>query len=257
MKSAPQIVILAGNDDSVNLLYHELARQYSSIQVIIEESISRKKFLTYRIKKLGYVEVLGQILFQLLLVPYLKFRSKSRRQAILDKADLKDAPIPPENIHQVSSVNAKATYEILEAIQPDVIVVNATRIISRKVLQAFSVPFINIHAGITPQYRGVHGGYWALVEADLENCGVTVHLVDPGVDTGAVLYQEKIFPTSMDNYATYPILQQMTGLKLLKKALEDHTHSRLVIHKREGESRQWFHPTFWGYLWTWLKEGVK
>jgi methionyl-tRNA formyltransferase len=36
--------------------------------------------------------------------------------------------------------------------------------------------FVNIHVGITPKYRGVHGTYWALVNNDVENSGVTVHL---------------------------------------------------------------------------------
>ena len=41
-----------------------------------------------------------------------------------------------------------------------------------------------MHAGITPQYRGVHGGYWAVVNNDPEHCGVTIHFVDKGIDTG-------------------------------------------------------------------------
>jgi folate-dependent phosphoribosylglycinamide formyltransferase PurN len=66
----------------------------------------------------------------------------------------------------------------LKAINPDLVIVNGTRIISKKVLSSINSKFVNIHVGITPKYRGVHGTYWALVNNDVENSGVTVHFVD-------------------------------------------------------------------------------
>ena len=60
--------------------------------------------------------------------------------------------------------------------------VNGTRIISSRVLDSIGCPIINTHAGITPRYRGVHGGYWALAEGHPEEVGTTVHLVDKGIE---------------------------------------------------------------------------
>ena len=51
-------------------------------------------------------------------------------------------------------------------------------------LEAVPAVFLNTLAGITPSYRGVHGAYWALVQRQPDACGVTVHLVDAGIDTG-------------------------------------------------------------------------
>src|SRR5438093_9923670 len=53
------------------------------------------------------------------------------------------------------------------------VVVNGTRIISEAVLTASDAVFINMHAGITPKYRGVHGGYWALYNGDGEAASST------------------------------------------------------------------------------------
>jgi folate-dependent phosphoribosylglycinamide formyltransferase PurN len=55
--------------------------------------------------------------------------------------------------------------------------------------------FVNIHVGITPKYRGVHGTYWALVNNDVENSGVTVHFVDEGIDTGNIINQAIVVPS--------------------------------------------------------------
>ena len=100
-------------------------------------------------------------------------------------AGLDTTPYP--GAHHVESVNDPETIRLLRTMQPTVIVVNGTRIISSEVLDAVDCPFINTHAGITPRFRGVHGGYWALVEGRPEMVGTTVHLVDEGIDTGGVL----------------------------------------------------------------------
>ena len=78
-----------------------------------------------------------------------------------------------------------------------------------------AVRSINMHAGITPRYRGVHGGYWALAEQHPEWVGTTVHLVDPGIDTGGILAQATFEVTGEDTIATYPDLHLVHGLPLL------------------------------------------
>ena len=50
--------------------------------------------------------------------------------------------------------------------------INGTRIISKATLGCVPAVFINTHVGITPTYRGVHGGYWSLVEGERARCGV-------------------------------------------------------------------------------------
>jgi methionyl-tRNA formyltransferase len=105
-----------------------------------------------------------------------------------------------------------------------------------------------MHAGITPKYRGVHGVYWALANKDPQNCGVTVHLVDAGIDTGAIISQKNITVNPQDNFVTYPLLQLAEGIPLMKKAIEDILSNRLVIQPATGESRLWHHPTIWQYF---------
>ncbi len=63
-----------------------------------------------------------------------------------------------------------------------------------------------MHAGITLRYRGVHGGYWALAEQHPEWVGTTVHLVDPGIDTGGILAQSTFerVPRRHDRHVSRP-----------------------------------------------------
>ena len=83
----------------------------------------------------------------------------------------------------------RAFIETIRRLRPKVVLLNGCRIVKPEILKAIDCPVLNYHAGISPQYRGMNGGYWALASGDAGNFGTTVHLVDPGVDTGDILYQ--------------------------------------------------------------------
>jgi methionyl-tRNA formyltransferase len=253
-----KIVLLAGKGPSTTYLYNALMEDFDIAAVIVEDEVDRKTFLKRRAQKLGWWKVFGQVLFQALIVPILRKESARRLQAIKLTYQLKDTPIHPNKLHELKSVNEPDCLALLKEMRPDIVVVNGTRIISRKVLTAIPAVFINTHAGITPKYRGVHGGYWALVNKDAVNCGVTVHLVDSGIDTGGVLYQSAIAPSAEDNFCTYPLLQLGEGILLMKKTLLDAQRGALSTRKSQTtESHLWYHPTAWEYLKKRLSNGIK
>lgn len=255
--SNKSIVILAGKGLSTNILYNSLSKEFTVSGLIIEKSVSKTSFLRNRIKKLGIFKVLDQLLFQLSLTKLLYFISAKRRRKILDDHSLSGLPIDDSRIIPVQSVNSDACIAIIKELNPSLIIVNGTRIISKKVLEAINCDFVNMHAGITPKYRGVHGGYWALVNNDIKNCGVTVHLVDKGIDTGGILYQGHIAPSGHDNFTTYPLLQQATGIPLLKQAIHDAFDNRLKTIEGPKESNVWYHPGLFTYIRNYLLTGIK
>jgi folate-dependent phosphoribosylglycinamide formyltransferase PurN len=257
-KQEKGIVMMAGPGRSTRIIYHAMKSSLDVKAVIIEKQVSRYRFLTRRAKKLGYWNVIGQILFRSIVVPCLKVASVKRAREIMDHYGLSDADIPEAVIRRVASVNANETIAILKEIGPDIVIVNGTRIISRGVLNSVPAKFINLHAGITPLYRGVHGAYWAIVQGDYQACGVTVHLVDAGIDTGAVLEQALIRFGRADNFTTYPLLQIAVGIPLLRGAVQSALEDRLEPKPgANGVSRMWSHPTIWEYLrWRWFR-GVK
>ena len=248
--------MLVGKDDSSNIMYHALKDTFEIEKVIVEEPVSKKRMISNRIKRLGFLKVFGQILFILFTKLLARF-SRSRIDAIKDLYQLDDRDIDEEKLVCVNSINDEKVIEILQKIDPDAIVVNGTRIISGKVLGSVDKPFINTHAGITPKYRGVHGGYWALAEKDAGHCGVTVHLVDAGIDTGGILYNETITITEEDSFNTYPMLQLAKAIPLMVQALQSVQEGTLQTQHIELPSRLWYHPTLLDYLFNYVKSGVK
>jgi folate-dependent phosphoribosylglycinamide formyltransferase PurN len=250
------IAILAGEGDSTTFMYNSLKNDFCITNVIIEEPVSKKKLISRRIKKLGFFKVLGQIFFMLYNV-FLNKKSVNRINAIRRHEGLCDDSIKEELVTRVTSINSAEVLELLKEIDVEVIVVNGTRIISTKILESTNVPFINTHSGITPKYRGVHGGYWALTANDRDNCGVTVHLVDKGIDTGGILYQGIINVTEEDNFNSYPYLQIALAIPLMKRAIKDVSNGSVKIKQLNLPSKLWSHPTIFEYLFYKIKHKVK
>ncbi|HMC97567.1 MAG TPA: formyl transferase [Flavobacteriales bacterium] len=251
-----RVVLLGRENASTALLYHALAREFDT-RAVLEQGPSTWSLLRSRIRRLGLFRVFGQVLFQLFIVTPLNALSKGRQREIIAGSGASIAPIPEAAITRVPSVNGKACWEAVRSTAPAVVTINGTRILSARTIAAIGRPILNTHVGMTPRYRGVHGAYWALVNNDRAHCGVTVHLVDEGIDTGGVLYQGVIEPTERDNFTTYPLLQMVTGSALLLRAVRDVARGDpKVIEGPSGDAR-WYHPTVWQYLRNRIGKGVK
>lgn len=246
-----KIVVMAAPGTSTNILVNCLVdRGFAPTSILIEPAQSRRALLRGRLRKLGLHAVLGQLLFMALIPPLLRRRSPARRTEILRAHALRDTPLTQDTLMRIASVNTPETASLLRDLAPDVIVLNGTRIVKPATLAATPAPVLNIHAGITPAYRGVHGGYWALWQGRPQEFGATLHLVDQGVDTGTVLAQTRPEPGAADNFTTYPLLQLASALPALTACLEQLSTAQSLqpLPSASGPSRQWYHPTLWQYL---------
>jgi folate-dependent phosphoribosylglycinamide formyltransferase PurN len=254
------IVILARGVPSAKQIIEALDPSIRIEKIIIDPGADRKRIFTKRIKKIGVLAFVGQLLFRFIVMPYLNSSSKERKQE-LSASYLKNrpkAPLPP--VEHIDNVNSQKGSHLLNATAPNAIIVVTRRIISKGTLKRVSAPFINIHDGIVPKYRGLFGAYWAIVAGDLANCGATVHFIDQGLDTGPIIAQSNITDrlTAEDNFITYPIHQLASALPLLNKALLDMAHDRIATVERSLEvGKIRYIPTIWVYLSHRIGKGIK
>jgi folate-dependent phosphoribosylglycinamide formyltransferase PurN len=251
-------VLLAGADENTNTVANYLDSRFRDVVLVVESPPSRVRMARRRARRVGWVDATGQILFVVLVLPLLRHTGKERRESIRKVASVDTRPRTPDFV--VSSVNDERTISLLAELDPAVVVVQGTRIIAAAVLNSLDCPVLNVHAGLTPRYRGVHGGYWALADHHPEWVGTTVHLVDPGIDTGGILGQVTFAVTSQDSIGTYGDLHLVHGLPLLAeqvgKVLEGGTLERVAASAVPG-SHLYYHPTLWGYLRRRWSDGVR
>ena len=246
----PKIIILARDCDSTNVVYSYLVKYFDIDTVVFEKPIPRKRQFLNRAKRLGYINAISQAIFFICIAPVIKSFSQKRKAEILKEFDLDETGPPEQVIKRIRYANTEEGRSLLRQLNPDLIIVNGTRIISKKTLESVSSTFINIHTGITPAFRGVHGGYWAVAKGKKDLFGTTIHYVDTGVDTGGIIEQVFIDPPKKDNFYTYPYLQYATVLPVLKQVIQSFIDGNKPSTKPPvtADSELWFHPTIFQWL---------
>ena len=74
---------------------------------------------------------------------------------------------------------------------------------------------VNIHMGLLPEYRGVNGIRWALLNGESQT-GATMHFVDEGIDTGDMIARAAFPIEENDDIRTLMIKSRSAGIALLK-----------------------------------------
>lgn len=95
-----------------------------------------------------------------------------------------------------------ALTEAVAAHEPDLVVsAGFMKILGPAFLERFGSRIINTHPALLPAFPGAHAVADALAYG-VKVSGSTVHLVDSGIDTGAVLAQEAVPVLDADDEAT-------------------------------------------------------
>jgi len=108
----------------------------------------------------------------------------------------------------------------IKELSPDLIVVVAFgQILPRSLLDIPAYGCVNVHASLLPFYRGAAPINWVLINGETET-GVTIMLLDEGMDTGDMLRQEKLSIMPTDTVATLHDRLAQSGARLLGEALD-------------------------------------
>jgi methionyl-tRNA formyltransferase len=104
--------------------------------------------------------------------------------------------------------------EQMKALQPDLFVVVAFRILPKEIFEIPKFGSFNLHGSYLPQYRGAAPIQWALINGDTET-GLTTFKLAEKVDTGNIYLQEKVEIYPEDNFETLHDRMSELGAKLV------------------------------------------
>ncbi len=111
----------------------------------------------------------------------------SKKSPTLVKAKALELGLPVIEVDDLSSPQFGTQLQALEA---DLFVVVAFRILPTSVLSIPKKGSINLHASLLPKYRGAAPIHWAIINGE-EETGCTVFFLDEKVDTGNIILQKK------------------------------------------------------------------
>ena len=93
----------------------------------------------------------------------------------------------PELRVEVPHINHPDVIKLIDRYQPDLIIVFGTSLLKGALLEKGRLGIINLHGGLSPDYRGADCTFWALYNQEPEKVGCTVHYINAGIDTGNII----------------------------------------------------------------------
>ncbi|WP_298542649.1 formyl transferase [uncultured Aquimarina sp.] len=187
-----RVLVLKGTSPRHNYF----AKEISEIKGIECKMITHQRLGKKRLKKmiskspLTFFNRVSKYLFQ-------KLRNWNKKEiAFFGNIDLK------EQI-EVESLNSKSSIELMKDFVPDLLVAFGIPIISNKVIEIPKFGAINLHGGISPEYKGGNTIFWPLYKGDLNKTGATLHYMVKKVDSGKII--SKVYPDINGNDTEFTV----------------------------------------------------
>ena len=109
----------------------------------------------------------------------------------------------------------------LNGLNPDVLIaIGYTNILKKPILELPRRCAVNFHASLLPAYRGKHPVFWCLRNGERWS-GLTVHIMDEGIDSGDILYQVKVRTRRTDTVASLYERILSRSLALIPRLVEE------------------------------------
>ncbi|MBF0118022.1 MAG: hypothetical protein HQK79_04250 [Desulfobacterales bacterium] len=125
-----------------------------------------------------------------------------------------------ERLIDVFDINQKGIAEYLKALDPDLFISFGVGMIKPHI---FNIPrwgTINVHRGISHEYRGLDSDLWAIWQKRFDLIGITVHYVNEALDTGDILAQETILIEPDDEIFHLRYKTTLSATRMIIQVLE-------------------------------------
>lgn len=190
-----------------------------------KESFYKKSYKTWRIFGLKFFIYYA-----------LKFIiSKIRGSSI--KKIFKERKVELLVLHE--SVNSDDSLRRIREINPDVIVsILGNEIFKSELLKI--APCFNLHTAYLPKYRGLMPTFWVLKNNE-EITGVSVFLVDEGIDSGLIIKQQIVDLSHHPTQAELIFETKFIGMKLMAQAVNEYAiHGKVSTKKNNNSNSSYF-----------------
>jgi folate-dependent phosphoribosylglycinamide formyltransferase PurN len=94
------------------------------------------------------------------------------------------------NYRCFDKINSKETVATVKKHEIDILINAGGGIFRKRIVNAPKIGILNAHMGILPKFRGMNVLEWSLFYGN--RIGVTLHLIDTGIDTGEILLFNEI-----------------------------------------------------------------
>ena len=154
--------------------------------------------------------------------PVGKHHSVLQASAVKEYAVSQNIPVlQPEKLKDAGFL------EQLKALKADLQIVVAFRMLPEEVWNMPRLGTFNLHASLLPQYRGAAPIQWAIINGEKET-GITTFFLTHAIDTGKIIFQEKIPVESTDNAGILHDRMMHLGAQLVIKTVDAIIYDKIL-----------------------------
>jgi len=235
-----RIVVLTSETPANIWLVNALMARHDVVGLVIERrplALSREdKFERRRkmIRRYGLVRTLNKLLYNRLRLHLL---ARSEGEAVSEHFFPGGAtPAYERSVSTVvvENINDPASADFMKSLAPAVLAVCGTTVLKPEIFSLAPRGAVNIHTGITPEYRSADPIFWALYRGEPEKVGVTIHFVDRGIDTGPIIHQQSIPVYADDSLVSIYTRCIRQGAELFSRALGQIEDGSIQTVQRSG-----------------------
>ena len=215
-------VLLTADQPRQMFISHVISRHCDLAEVVVERKSESLIRFTNFVSSVNYST---PALFKKICSKFRLRHLDNRYYAAESKLLLEEAGdigFPDCPLRYVTDINHADTVRHIGSLDPDLIVVSGTSLIKEPIFNIEpKYGLINLHAGLSPYYRGGPCTFWALFNEEPEYIGVTIHWLSLGIDSGNIISSERIRDIKEnDNEATLDMKVFRAGARLIGNALD-------------------------------------
>lgn len=221
--STLRIVLLCCEGFYQTCLAAELAARFELAGVVFQRGPDARPSLLKRLSRYWHPQALGHYLQARRRLPGFERGAAALRQALFCPDGI--TPQLPTEVPccQVENINAPAAVAFLRDLAPDMVCVNGTNLLRKPMLDLIGdIPLgiINLHTGLSPYSRGGNCNLFMLLEGLPEYVGVTIHHIDPGIDSGDLIITARPELEPTDSYETIDVKTFRLGIDAMLQAVQ-------------------------------------
>jgi folate-dependent phosphoribosylglycinamide formyltransferase PurN len=197
----PRIVLLTSDQPVARVLADRLANTTGLTLIVQQVDTGARPYSKWsnRVRSVVGDRMVDRLMHRVRLTPEMR-RLLAFEERLANKADhyfMESASTqglraewPEVERVETTDLNTAETIQRIRDARPDVLVVYGTKILKAPLLAVPTKGTLNAHTSLLPAYRGTRSEFWQCLNNDPTSAGITIHLVDTGVDTGQILYQK-------------------------------------------------------------------
>jgi methionyl-tRNA formyltransferase len=150
----------------------------------------------------------------------------------LNESDVKKYALSKNlKILQPKNLKNEDFHQELKALNGDLQIVVAFRMLPEAVWKMPKFGTFNLHASLLPQYRGAAPIHWAVINGETKT-GVTTFFIDDRIDTGEIILQEEIAILNNETVGTLHDKLMFLGADLVAKTIDLISDGNIITKKQ-------------------------